>query len=67
MPEIAESLEGTGVLVVDKTGLKGKFDYTASTEASGLEGVLNMAHQLGLELTPTERSVELLVVRKTLP
>lgn len=68
MPEIAGSLEGVlNAPVVDETTRPGKFNYTASTKASGLEGALDMAHQLGLELTPSERPVEMLVVRKVRP
>lgn len=67
MPEIAQALEGAGALVVDKTGLTGKFNYTASSKASGLDAALEMAHQLGLELTASETPVEMLVVRKIGP
>ncbi|MGA3026441.1 MAG: TIGR03435 family protein [Bryobacteraceae bacterium] len=68
MPEIAKSLEGwLEAPVADETGVKGKFDYTASSPASGLQAALEMARQLGLDLAPSEGHVEMLVVRKDRP
>lgn len=42
MQEIAESLEGQiQAPVVDETGLKGKYNYSASSKLSGLEAGLD--------------------------
>jgi uncharacterized protein (TIGR03435 family) len=65
MQEIAQAFEGLlNVPVVDGTGLKGKYNYSASSKRSESEAALDLAHQLGLELTQAERLVEMLVVRK---
>lgn len=65
MQEIAQAFEGLlNVPVVDGTGLKGKYNYSASSKRSESEAALDLAHQLGLELTQAERPVEMLVVRK---
>jgi len=50
--------------VIDQTGMKGKYDYSAASELSGPEAAADIAHQLGLELTPAEQTIEMLVVRK---
>ena len=48
--------------VFDETGLHGMYDYFASSKLSGVEAALDMAKQLGLTLSKTERAVEILVV-----
>lgn len=63
--DIAQELEYLlGVPVIDATGLKGAYDYSASSKLSGSEAALDLAHRLGLELTQAERPIEMLVVRK---
>ena len=65
MQDIARAFEGLlRVPVVDGTGLKRKFDYSASSKLSESEAVFDLARQLGLELTEAERPIEMLVVRK---
>ena len=65
MPEIAHTFEDLlNVPVIDATGWKGTYDYSASSKLSGSEAALDLAHRLGLELTATERPIEMLVVRK---
>ncbi len=65
MRDIARAFEGMlGVPVVDGTGLKGKYDYSASSKLSESEAAFDMAQQLGLELTQEERPIEMLVVRR---
>jgi uncharacterized protein (TIGR03435 family) len=49
--------------VIDETGISGKFTYTASSNLAGTDAAFDMAHQLGLELIPAERPIEILVVR----
>ena len=65
MQDVARHFEGwLNVPVVDDTGLKGKFNYSASSSLPGLEGALEMAHQVGLKLITADRPLEILVVRK---
>jgi uncharacterized protein (TIGR03435 family) len=65
---IAAALEGQlNVPVVDETGLQGKYNYAASSKLAGREAAIDMAHQLGLQLTPAERLMEMLVVRLLVP
>ena len=49
--------------VIDETGMTAAYNYSASSKAQGQDAVMKMAHQLGLELTPDERPVEMLIVR----
>jgi uncharacterized protein (TIGR03435 family) len=64
MSAIARTLEGVlGAPVVDDTGMKGKFNYSASGDLPKPESAFDMARQLGLELTPVDRPIEMLVVR----
>ncbi len=65
MQDVARDLENQiNVPVFDETGLKGTYNYSVASKLSALEAGIDFAHQLGLELTPAERSVEMLVVRK---
>ncbi|MGD1091959.1 MAG: TIGR03435 family protein [Bryobacteraceae bacterium] len=65
MEDIARALEGLlNVPVVDETGLKGKYNYSALTKLPAAEAPFDLAHQLGLELTEAERPIQMLVVRK---
>lgn len=65
MSTIATMLSGQlKVPVLDETGVKGEFDFFAHSELPQPEGAIDMAHQLGLELTPADRLIEMLVVRK---
>lgn len=65
MQDIARAFEGLlNVPVVDGTGLKGRYNYSASSKLSEPEAALDLAHQLGLELTQVGRPIEMLVVRK---
>jgi len=65
MEDIASEFEGLlGVPVVDETGLQGNYNYSASSKRPQPEASFDMAHQLGLELTEAERTIEMLVVRK---
>lgn len=65
MQDIARAFEGLlEVPVVDGTGLKRKFNYSASSQLSESEAVFELARQLGLELTEAENPIEMLVVRK---
>jgi uncharacterized protein (TIGR03435 family) len=65
MQDIASAFEGLlNTPVVDGTGLKGKYNYSASSKLSESEAAFDLAHQLGLELTEAERPIEMLVVRK---
>jgi len=65
MPEIARAFEGRlQTPVIDQAGLPGKYDYSATSELPVLAAFFEMAHQLGLQLTESERPVEILVVRK---
>jgi uncharacterized protein (TIGR03435 family) len=65
MQDIAHAFEGLlNVPVVDETGLKGKYNYSASSKLSEPEAAFDLAHQLGLELTQAERQIEMLAVRK---
>jgi uncharacterized protein (TIGR03435 family) len=65
MHEIARAFEGLlNTPVVDETGLQGKYNYSASSSMRQPEAALEMARQLGLELLPADRPIEMLVVRK---
>jgi uncharacterized protein (TIGR03435 family) len=65
MEDIARALEGLlNVPVIDETGLKGKYNYSALTKLPAAEAPFDLAHQLGLDLTEAERPIEILVVRK---
>jgi uncharacterized protein (TIGR03435 family) len=64
MQEIASVLEQwLNVPVIDGTGLKGKYNYSASSKSSGPGAAFDLAHQLGLDLVKTERPIEMLIVR----
>jgi uncharacterized protein (TIGR03435 family) len=64
MEGIARAFEGLlDVPVVDATGLKGTYNYSASSKLSRSEAAVDLAHQLGLELTEAEQPIEMLVVR----
>ncbi len=52
------------VPVLDATGLKGKYNYSASSKLPGADAAFDIASQLGLKLTPADRPVELLIVQK---
>ncbi len=65
MQEMARMFaELLSVPAFDETGLKGKYNYSASSKLSGTDAVFDMALQLGLQLTQAERPIEMLVVRK---
>ena len=65
MQDIASAFEGLlNTPVVDGTGLKGKYNYSASSKLSESEAAFDLAHQLGLELKEAEKPIEMLVVRK---
>jgi uncharacterized protein (TIGR03435 family) len=65
MKDIAGAFEGLlNIPVVDETGLKGTYNYSALTKLPAAEAPFDLAHQLGLELTEAERPIEMLVVRK---
>src|ERR1700733_10778779 len=65
MPDIAGVFEDLlNAPVIDGTGLKGKYNYSALSKLSESEAAFDLAHQLGLELTEAERPIAMLVVRK---
>jgi uncharacterized protein (TIGR03435 family) len=65
MQDLARAFEGQlKVPVIDGSGLKGKYSYSASSKLPEPEAAFDLAHQLGLELTPAEKQIEMLVVRK---
>jgi len=65
MQDIARVFEGVlKTPVIDCTDLKGKYNYSASNKPSGTESALDLAHQLGLELTEATRPLQMLVVRQ---
>jgi uncharacterized protein (TIGR03435 family) len=65
MPDIAKAFEGLlEVPVLDETNLQGKYDYSASSKFAGIDAALDMARQLGLEITPADRPIQMLVVNK---
>ncbi len=65
MEDIAQVFEGLlNIPVVNETGIQGSYNYSASSKLSQPEAALDLAHQLGFELTQVERPVEMLVVRK---
>jgi len=53
--------------VVDETGVKRKYNYSASSNLPQPEAVFDFAHQLGLELSLAARHVEMVVVRSVVP
>jgi uncharacterized protein (TIGR03435 family) len=57
-------MQSAGIPVIDETGMKGTYNYSASTKLAGTDAAFDIAHQLGLELTPASRPVDVLVVRK---
>jgi len=64
MQDIARAFEGLlEAPVVDGTGLKGSYNYSASSKLSPSEAAFDLARQLGLELTEAERPIQMLVVR----
>jgi uncharacterized protein (TIGR03435 family) len=64
MQDITRAFEGLlNAPVVDGTGLKGSFNYSALSKLSQSEAAFDLAHQLGLELTEAERPIEMLIVR----
>ena len=64
MQDIARAFEGLlNVPVVDGTGLKGTYNYSALSKLSQSEAAFDLAHQLGLELTEAERPIGMLIVR----
>ena len=64
MQDIARAFEGLlNVPVVDGTGLKGTYNYSALSKQSQSEAAFDLAHQLGLELTEAERPIGMLIVR----
>jgi uncharacterized protein (TIGR03435 family) len=65
MEQLAHVLEsGLDRLVVDETGLKGKYDVKTQPEASSTAEFFRMLHgQCGLDLTPGRRKVKVLVAR----
>jgi uncharacterized protein (TIGR03435 family) len=65
MQDIARVFEGLlNTPVIDSTDLKGKYNYSASNKLSGTESALDLAHQLGLELTEAMKPIEMLVVQQ---
>jgi uncharacterized protein (TIGR03435 family) len=69
MDEFRRALEdGLHRPIVDETGMTGAYDFKVGGEARTIEAFLNMLRdQLGLVLTPTQRMVDMIVVRdKTL-
>ena len=52
-----------GVPVVDEGGMSGKYDYSVTSKLSGTEGALDLARQLGFDLKPAYRAVEILVAK----
>ena len=65
MQNVASAFEGLlNTPVMDETGLKGKYNYSASSALRQPDAALEMAHQLGLELIPADRPIEMLIVRK---
>jgi uncharacterized protein (TIGR03435 family) len=61
---IARAFQGLlDVPVVDATGWNGTYNYSASTKLTQSEAAVDLAHQLGLELTEAQRPIEMLVVR----
>jgi uncharacterized protein (TIGR03435 family) len=64
MEGIARAFQGLlDVPVFDATGLKGTYNYSASSKLSQSEAAFDLAHQLRLELTEAQRPIEMLVVR----
>ena len=65
MEDFARVFEGLlNIPVVDETGIKESYNYSASSKLSQPEAALDQAHQLGLELTESERPIEMIVVRR---
>jgi uncharacterized protein (TIGR03435 family) len=65
MRDIAQSLENLlGTPVLDESGVDGTYNYSVLSEAPPAEAAFDMARQLGVELTPAERQIEMLVVRR---
>ena len=68
MQVIAEMLEGQiNAPVIDTTGRTGKYNFSASSKLLEAEAAFDMAHQLGLELTPVNQPIEVLVVNQVTP
>jgi uncharacterized protein (TIGR03435 family) len=64
MQDLARAFEGLlNAPVVDRTGLKGSYNYSASSKLVQSEVAYDLAHQLGLEFKEAERPIEMLVVR----
>jgi uncharacterized protein (TIGR03435 family) len=64
MQDLARAFEGLlNAPVVDRTGLKGSYNYSALSKLSQSEAAFDLAHQLGLELKEAQRPIEMLVVR----
>jgi uncharacterized protein (TIGR03435 family) len=62
--DIAAALQDLlGVPVVDETGMKGKYDYSATSKLAGSEAALDLARQLGFDLKSADRPVEMLVAK----
>jgi uncharacterized protein (TIGR03435 family) len=54
--DIAESLQDLlGIPVVDETGLRGKYDYSATSRLTDPDAALDLARQLGFDLKPAEK------------
>ncbi len=65
MREIAGMLQDLlGAPVLDETGVQGKYNYSVSSELPLPDAAFEYARQLGLRLTPADRPIEMLIVRK---
>jgi uncharacterized protein (TIGR03435 family) len=52
-----------GIPVVDEADMNGNYDYSATSSLAGSEAALDLARQLGFDLKPADRPVEILVAR----